>query len=279
MGKIFEIYGLSILLSFVTILTLTLLWRPKEIAAKFVFGAFLVNFLFAFFGANLLNILMHLGEHKGQSIGEIFSNSGVAYLGAPVLGLFAFWVYCKIIKIPFLVFADYAAPFYMLDRAIGRVGCLGYGCCYGIPSNLPWAYTFRSWGITEFVPRHPTQAYAIIAALSIFFASRYFYKKTKSVPGVFDLDYKKAPISGITFFFVIFFYSLLRFLNEFLRAEGPYMIGIFKYSHLALLLFLIVSVVFLVRLITASPSKKDLIAILRSASLRLAIWLVIISGV
>ena len=278
MGEPVDTYALSILVSFATILILTLLFRPKEIAAKFILGGFLVNFFFAFLGAYLLSVLMHLGEYSGGNISSVFRNAGVAYLGAPVLGFFAFWVYCKIIKIPFLVFADYAAPFYMLDRAIGRIGCLGYGCCYGKPSDLPWAYPFRSWGIIEIVPRHPTQAYAIAAALAIFLASRFFYRKTKNISGVFDLDEKKAPSAGITFFYVLFFYSFLRFFNEFLRAEGPYLAGAFKYSHLVLIVFLILSGVGLFLAVNRSPKKDELIAILKSSSLRLALWLVVNLG-
>ena len=40
--------------------------------------------------------------------------------------------------------------------AIGRWGCFHAGCCYGIPSNVPWSVVFPTVGT---MPRHPTQIY------------------------------------------------------------------------------------------------------------------------
>lgn len=39
--------------------------------------------------------------------------------------------------------------------AVGRWGCFFNGCCFGVPSNLPWAVSFE--GIEGL--RHPTQVY------------------------------------------------------------------------------------------------------------------------
>jgi phosphatidylglycerol:prolipoprotein diacylglycerol transferase len=220
LGTPIDTYALCTLLSFLVVAVAVLALRPREIPFKHVFWGMIIVFFFSCVGANLLNIIAHASEHKGRHIAEIFKASGVAYLGAPIVALFAFWIFCKIIKIPFLVFADYAVPFFMLDRIIGRLGCLGYGCCYGIPSDLPWTYAFKSWGIINIVPRHPTQAYALIFALAIFASSRYLYKKMKSIPGVFGKNYKDAPSAGIIFFYVWLCYGLLRLFNEFLRAEG-----------------------------------------------------------
>jgi len=170
--------------------------------------------------------------------------------------------------------ADAAATFLMLERIIGRLGCLGYGCCYGIPSNLPWAYPFRSWGIVNIVPRHPTQAYMLIAALAIFASSRYLYNKAKTIPGVFGRTCKEAPSAGITFFYVYLCYGISRFIIEFLRAEGPFLYGPFKISHVILFVYAIISAAGLYFLIKRSAAKEEIIKALRSAAVRLALWLV-----
>jgi len=47
-------------------------------------------------------------------------------------------------------------------EAVGRIGCLLNGCCYGTISNVPWAiYQHDAW-------RHPSQIYSSLAALVIF---------------------------------------------------------------------------------------------------------------
>ncbi len=56
-----------------------------------------------------------------------------------VVGLVAFyWKY----RVPLLATADLVAPSLMLGLAIGRIGCLLNGCCFGGPCDLPWAVTF-----------------------------------------------------------------------------------------------------------------------------------------
>lgn len=275
LGTPTDTYALCTLLSFLVVLVAVLVLKPRELRGIYAFWAVIISYFFAVVGANLLNIILHASEHKGQHIGEILKTSGVAYLGAPILCLFALWILCRSVKISFLVFTDYVAPFFMLDRVIGRLGCLGYGCCYGIPSNLPWAYPFKSWGITNIVPRHPTQAYALICALAIFASSRYLYKKTKTIPGVFAMSRKDPPPSaGITFFYVWLCYGILRFFNEFLRAEGPFIYGSFKTSHVILAIFVIVSIVGLCITVKKSVVKDEILKVLKGAFLRLAIWLV-----
>ena len=54
-----------------------------------------------------------------------------------------------------------------------RIGCIQHGCCYGRPTDVPWALTFldphssvrRSW---RGLPLHPTQVYEAVGALAIF---------------------------------------------------------------------------------------------------------------
>ncbi|MBV9866732.1 MAG: prolipoprotein diacylglyceryl transferase [Abitibacteriaceae bacterium] len=47
-------------------------------------------------------------------------------------------------------------------EAIGRIGCFFNGCCFGMPTQVPWAvYQHGAW-------RHPTQLYSSLIALVIF---------------------------------------------------------------------------------------------------------------
>jgi len=54
-------------------------------------------------------------------------------------------------RVPLLPLADLIAPSLMLGLAIGRIGCLLNGCCYGGLCEHPWAVTF---------PRNEAPAYS-----------------------------------------------------------------------------------------------------------------------
>jgi len=77
-----------------------------------------------------------------------------AILGA-VLGV---WIYFKIAKIKAGYIFDLLAPACIMAQAIGRLGCLFNGCCYGTPTSLPWGlvYTDRSFGFTGGIAAQPT---------------------------------------------------------------------------------------------------------------------------
>jgi phosphatidylglycerol:prolipoprotein diacylglycerol transferase len=51
-------------------------------------------------------------------------------------------------------------------EAVGRIGCFLGGCCYGLPTDAPWAVEQHG------VLRHPTQLYALVAAVATFIVLR-----------------------------------------------------------------------------------------------------------
>ena len=75
--------------------------------------------------------------------------------------------------LPLWVVGDIAAVCLPVGLAIGRLGCFAAGCCYGTPSDLPWAITFtdavanQNTGVPLYEPRHPTQIYLALNALAL----------------------------------------------------------------------------------------------------------------
>ena len=61
-----------------------------------------------------------------------------AFFGA-MFGLGLFWWRHRV---PLLATADLIAPSMLLGLALGRIGCLLNGCCFGGPCDLPWKVTF-----------------------------------------------------------------------------------------------------------------------------------------
>ncbi len=48
----------------------------------------------------------------------------------------------RLMRLPLPRTADAAIPFAGLALAVGRLGCLGRGCCHGVVCDLPWAITY-----------------------------------------------------------------------------------------------------------------------------------------
>lgn len=98
-------------------------------------------------------------------------------------------------------YGNLLAPPIALGMAIGRIGCLLSGCCYGTPTHLPWGIDFG-----DGIARHPTQLYEMFFCLAAFVLLQ---RARKAAP----------PGSLLTRFFLAYF--IFRFLEEFIR---PYSI-------------------------------------------------------
>jgi phosphatidylglycerol:prolipoprotein diacylglycerol transferase len=71
-----------------------------------------------------------------------FTEGGLVIYGAFIGAMLGFGLCVARRRLPALALADLAAPGMMAGLALGRIGCLFNGCCYGGESSLPWAITF-----------------------------------------------------------------------------------------------------------------------------------------
>jgi len=91
--------------------------------------------------------------------------SAGVYYGGFVAALAFAWVYMKIQKMDAWKTADVIAPGVAVGHAIGRLGCLAAGCCWGAECDKPWAITFHNaeahelTGVPLGVALHPSQLY------------------------------------------------------------------------------------------------------------------------
>ncbi len=96
------------------------------------------------------------------------------YQGGLMLALIVAAWYIRSQRLPWLTTFDVFAPGIALGHAIGRLGCLAAGCCWGIRTNAPWAITFHNpqasllTGVPLNVPLHPTQLYESLAEAALF---------------------------------------------------------------------------------------------------------------
>ncbi|MCX5788082.1 MAG: prolipoprotein diacylglyceryl transferase [Elusimicrobia bacterium] len=116
--------------------------------------------------------------------------------------------------IPMLSTADYFGAVAPIGHAIGRLGCLGAGCCYGAPTRLPWGLRFTRTDslVPDYyrgVPLHPTQLYE--AAGNVLIAALLWRLIQRKEAGGLK--------AGVVFFSYIVLYAALRFAVECLRAD------------------------------------------------------------
>jgi phosphatidylglycerol:prolipoprotein diacylglycerol transferase len=105
---------------------------------------------------------------------------GLVWYGAFFGAVIAAAIYFRGKKLDGWHWADMAAPGIVLGQAIGRIGCLMAGCCYGRPTNLPWGICFTQSEIAPSgIPLHPTQVYSMLLNLLIFCFLFYRRKKVK----------------------------------------------------------------------------------------------------
>lgn len=124
--------------------------------------------------------------------------SGRTIVGGVIGGVWAVWWIKKRLGIKERK-GNLFAPALAIGLAIGRVGCFMRGCCYGLPTDLPWGVNFG-----DGIPRHPTQIYEMIFGLILFF---YFLRVRL-----------RNPAPGALFKIFIVGYFIFRFFMEFLRA-------------------------------------------------------------
>ena len=106
---------------------------------------------------------------------------GLSFHGGLFGGFAALVGYCLIKRLSILKVADLFGPSVMIAYAIGRVGCLLNGCCYGAPTAMPWGIRFHDEGFTT-PPSHPTQIYASLLSL-VFFGGLVWLERRRSYYG------------------------------------------------------------------------------------------------
>lgn len=186
-------------------------------------------------GAKVLLVALDWRHFARQprEILSIFQSGGVFY-GGLVGGLLVAWWYARHYDLPGWRTADVLAPGVIIGQAIGRLGCFSAGCCWGKPTQVPWAVTFtdiyaaRQVGTPMDVAVHPSQLYESAAAFLLFLFLLWLARR-KRFHGQVALAY-------------IALYSVIRFTLEFWRGDpdrGTWFGGTFSTSQLIALVLIL----------------------------------------
>jgi phosphatidylglycerol:prolipoprotein diacylglycerol transferase len=199
-------------------------------------------FIGGLIGARVFFVFQYWGD-KIKSVADIFTiwEGGIVFYGSIIGGTAAFFLYWYRRPFPLRAFLDVVAPSLAVGMMIGRLGCFLNGCCYGDRcDNLPWAIAFprlsppwwaqhnaqwigadAAWSL----PVHPTQLYAAIDGLVLFFLLSAYYPLRRR-------DGEVMALLMVT-------YPVTRFLVEYLRSdEGVFFAGLTVSQNVSILVLL-----------------------------------------
>jgi phosphatidylglycerol:prolipoprotein diacylglycerol transferase len=187
----------------------------------------------ALVGAKLMLIAVDFNYFWAQP-GELLSlvRAGGVFYGGLIAAVGVGLLLVRRYKLPVWTTADLMAPGVALGHVIGRFGCLLAGCCYGRPTDVPWAITFTdpqaatNVGTPLQSPLHPTQLYDAGAELLI-------------LGLLLATERKGRPFSGRTFWLYMALYGVSRFIIEFYRGDanrGTVLAGLSTSQFVSLLL-------------------------------------------
>lgn len=217
-------YGLMLALAFLAGITVAgkradkAGW-PKGMAYDVGFYALVAAIL----GSRLLYVVINISEFSRNPLEIVMIHrGGLVYFGGVICAILVTGFYLRAKGIPVLDGFDLLIPSVALGHAIGRIGCLLNGCCFGKVTDVPWAIIFPASSpayyfqvnvthqLSRFaslsLPVHPTQIYEVLGELFIF--------------AVLIMLYRRRSYPGRCFFMYLFLYSLLRFTVEYYRADN-----------------------------------------------------------
>jgi phosphatidylglycerol:prolipoprotein diacylglycerol transferase len=136
---------------------------------------------------------------------------GLTLYGGIVAGTVVGLTAARQMSLPMWTVADALTPAFALGTVFGRIGCFLNGCCYGVPTTLPWGVRFPadSFAGLEFgnAPLHPSQLYFALAGLVLF--------------GVVWALRKRLDTPGFVFWSFLLMFALVRIPLDATRAYEP----------------------------------------------------------
>ena len=148
--------------------------------------------LYGFVGARILFIFTRIDYFLENPIDMLkVWEGGLVFFGGLIAATAYAIFYFKKHNLNVWKMIDVLVPGLVVAHAFGRLGCLMAGCCYGRPTNLPWAIKLNSELVDDVlrnVPLHPTQIYESLA-LFILYAGLMSIFSTKKFDGQVGLTY------------------------------------------------------------------------------------------
>jgi phosphatidylglycerol---prolipoprotein diacylglyceryl transferase len=182
-------YGVMMALAFLAGLWTATRRAPRErISGEAIADLTLWLMVGAVLGARFVYVTTYWREEfAGRPFWDVFAvwQGGLVYYGGFIGAAMAGAAYIRWKHLPPWKTADVLAPSIALGSVFGRVGCLLNGCCYGRPTDVPWAITFTSpiahelSGTPLNVALQPTEIYSALFNLALYLSLAWLFRRKK----------------------------------------------------------------------------------------------------
>jgi len=200
-------------------------------------------------GARLLYIITTWREFSGHPLRMLnLREGGLVWYGGVILVVAMIWGYARRRDMSFYRISDIMSAPLVVGLAVGRLGCLMSGCCYGCPTDLPWGIRYP---VSPMLPAeiagvkvHPSPIYEMIGALAI--------------AGIVTVLQRRKTREGQPTWAMFLLYGVLRYVLEFFRGDelrGFVIPGYMSTSQFISIPLVIISLAMLWRLRTPSSAK------------------------
>jgi len=236
-------YGVLLALAYLAGLQLAVVRaRRRQIDAAKVMDLGIYLIIAALIGAKLMLVAVDFDYFRSQprELLSLVRAGGVFYGGLLAALAVGLWLVRRYQLHPWIV-ADLVAPGIALGHVVGRLGCLMAGCCYGRPTDVPWAITFTdpaaaaNVGTPIGTPLHPTQLYDAGAELLI-------------MAFLLLTERRGRPFPGRTFWLYMLLYAISRYIVEIYRGDERGMVFGLSTSQFVSVLIVPLSIIMLLRL-------------------------------
>jgi phosphatidylglycerol:prolipoprotein diacylglycerol transferase len=241
-------YGVMVVLAVISIIAIS--WREAKrvgVPEDHIFSLAVWAIISGVVFSRVIHIIDQW-DYYMKNPSQILNFEGLGVYGAVIGIILAVVVYCLIRKLSIWQLGDIIAPGALVGMAIGRIGCVINGCCYGLPTTLPWAVIYvnpNSYAPLG-VPIHPTQVYHLLWNMTAFGL-------------VWSLRRRLKP-TGSLFLLYLALYATGDLIVRFFREGTPFLFGI-QQAQLIGIIILVVTVPTLV--IRIWRAKRKGIAILK----------------
>ena len=153
--------------------------------------------------------------HNGAELIDslYYASSGMVFYGGLLCALLFMYLYIRIRKLPARLYLNNTVIAFPLFHVLGRICCSLTGCCYGIEYHGPLALHYTQAHVTPGInddivnfTRFPVQPLEALLELIIFIV-------------LLILLLKKGDSFSVTSSYLLM-YSVVRFLDEFLRGDA-----------------------------------------------------------
>ena len=137
-------YGLMMVIGFLAAVSLIRrLSRNITSNPQLITNAALYSLIAGVVGARLFYVVHYFETFRDDPL-SVFAiwKGGLELLGGVIFAITVIILYLRYHKLPVRRYLDILAIGLMLALVFGRIGCFLNGCCFGKPTDLPWAVRF-----------------------------------------------------------------------------------------------------------------------------------------